>query len=163
MAPSVQRASSPSIVALEDVSSYLPSDLLCHTDRVSMAHSLEVRVPFLDIDLVEFMSRIPLREKLRGLRLKSLLKSILSPLVPKEILLQKKKGFSIPLPRWLRDELGDVLEDCLSPSRLRSRGFFNPVTVNRLRAEHDSGRENHAGALWSLLIFEIWYREYMEV
>ena len=152
----------PSLLAQNDMLSYLPSDLLCHTDRVSMAHSLEARVPFLDKPLVEFMARVPLTDKLAGFRLKSPLKKILQPLLPKEILSQKKMGFSIPLARWLREELVDVLDDCLNPSQLKDRGLLRPEAVQRLRMQHSAGKANHADALWSLLMLEIWFREYMD-
>jgi asparagine synthase (glutamine-hydrolysing) len=151
----------PSLVAQTDLLTYLPSDLLCMTDRMSMAHSLEARVPFLDVPLVEQMSRIPLSAKMTGLRLKAMLKDIMKPHLPGEILTQTKMGFSIPLARWIRDELGEVLNDCLSERQIRARGYFRFETVERMRRAHAAGKENHADALWSLLILEIWHREYL--
>lgn len=152
---------SPSSLARTDLLRYLPDDLLCLTDRVSMANSIEARVPFLDIPLVEYMARVPLSAKLRGMTLKRILKDIMKPLLPEEIITQTKKGFSIPLARWIREELNDLISDCLSDRQIRDRGYFRPEIIAAMRRDHARGRENHADALWSLLVLELWHREYM--
>lgn len=152
-------AATPSDAALRDLSSYLPDDLLCLSDRMSMAHSLEVRVPFLDLPLVEHMARVPLERKLAGGKLKALLKKIMEPRLPPGHLDQPKRGFSIPLARWLREDLKDVLEDALSPQRVKERGYLDPAVVSRLREAHDLGRENNGDALWMMLMLEMWHRE----
>ncbi|MEE9165061.1 MAG: asparagine synthase (glutamine-hydrolyzing) [Nitrospinota bacterium] len=159
---SVVEYATPSIIAQTDLTGYLPSDLLCLTDRMSMAHSLEARVPFCDIPLVEFMARVPLSTKLTGAKLKSILKNILRPYLPVEILSQRKKGFSIPLARWIREELTDILNDCLNHNRLKDRGYFNPDVVDEMRRRHELKREDNADILWGLLIFELWNREYVD-
>ncbi len=153
---------SPSSLAQRDLLNYLPDDLLCLTDRVSMAHSLEARVPFCDLPLVEFMARVPLSAKLSGFSLKRILKDILRPLLPPSLLSQTKKGFSIPLARWIREELDEALNDCLSETRLKQRGHFRPQTVEALRREHSEGRADRSDALWSLLMLEMWHREYVD-
>lgn len=157
-----EKGASPSAIAQTDLTGYLPSDLLCLADRMSMVHSLEVRVPFCDIPLVEFMSRVPLNAKLDGGRLKGILKKILYPHLPTEILSQKKKGFSIPLARWMREELTDILDDCLNHEQLKKRGYFNPAVVDDIRRKHESRSEDFSDILWGLLIFEIWHREYVD-
>lgn len=149
-------------LALQDLTQYLPSDLLCMNDRVSMVHSLEARVPFCDLPLVEFMARVPLEKKLAGFHLKAILKKILRPLLPGDILNQTKRGFSIPLARWLKEDLRDLLEEYLSPQNVRARGYFDPAWAARLKEEHLQGRENHADTLWMALCLEAWHREYGE-
>ena len=153
---------SVSVLAQSDLLTYLPSDLLFHTDRVSMAHSLEARVPFLDRPLVEFMAGLPLSEKVQGGELKAPLKRVLEPILPPGIVSQTKMGFSIPLARWLREELTDVIDDCLNPAQVKSRGLLDVDAVQEIRSQHVSGKENRADALWSLLMLELWYREYLD-
>ena len=134
----------------------IPEDILIKVDRMSMATSLEVRVPFLDHHLVEFAARIPGKFKVRGLTRKYILKKAMRGIVPPPVLKKKKEGFSIPLKNWLRKELRPLLLDTLSNEKLSREGFFNPVYVDRIVKEHLDGIQNHSHLLWALVIFELW-------
>jgi asparagine synthase (glutamine-hydrolysing) len=139
-----------------DIGIYLPDDLLTKTDRASMAHSLETRVPFLDTALSEFALALPRRMRVRGLQKKRLLRKAVEPLVPREIVRGRKRGFSIPAAAWLRGELAGFARETLSPERLRAHGFFRPEPVQRLLAEHQERRADRSRQLWSLLVFSLW-------
>ena len=145
-----------------DLGLYLVDDLLVKTDRASMAHSLEARVPFLDPVVTNFALALPTRHKVRGLRKKVLLRHALEPLVPGRILRGRKRGFSIPAAAWLRGELEPFARDVLSPANLRRQGFFEPETVRRLIDEHVSGREDLSRGLWGLLAFTLWHERHVE-
>ena len=140
-----------------DVGLFLVDDMLVKTDRASMANSLEVRVPLLDPVVAELALALPTRLKVRGLAKKRLLKRAVAPLVPPEILKGEKKGFAIPLARWLRDELREYTTDVLSPDNLRSQGFFDPSAVGTLVDDHMAGRSDQGRKLWALLNFCLWY------
>lgn len=142
-----------------DMGFYLVDDLLTKTDRVSMAHSLEVRVPFLDTEVTDLAMRLPTNMKVRGTTKKRLLRMAAEPLLPPEILSAPKQGFSIPAAGWLRDDLSPLLDDVLSPDTLRRQGFFDPDTVSALRDEHVQGRANRSRHLWTLLMFSLWFEE----
>ena len=139
-----------------DLSTYLPDDLLVMADRMSMAHSLELRAPFCDHRLIELSLGIPSAAKMPGLHLKGLLKAAFADVLPREILAHRKQGFMIPLGRWLRTDLRDILEDLLSPDRIRRRGLFLPDAVERLKREHLQGIRGHADRLWTLMMAELW-------
>jgi asparagine synthase (glutamine-hydrolysing) len=141
---------------------YLRDDILVKVDRASMACSLEVRAPFLDVELVEFLGRVPSSLKLRGLGTKRLLRLAMHGTLPPAILERPKKGFGIPVSAWLRDGLRELLEDELSPARLRAQGLFRPEPVERLVREHLAGRRDHRKALWTLLMFQLWHRSLPE-
>jgi asparagine synthase (glutamine-hydrolysing) len=141
-----------------DLVTYLPDDELRKTDRLSMYHSLEVRVPFLDHKLVEFIATIPSKYKLKGWRKKHILIQALRGIVPDHILYRRKQGFSIPLAAWLRGPLRDTVRSFLSDSSLKEAGFFNIRAVERILVEHDSLIRNHETKIWSLMIFMMWYR-----
>jgi asparagine synthase (glutamine-hydrolysing) len=140
-----------------DAHVYLPDDILTKADRMSMAHSLEARVPYLDRTLVELAARLPSDVKLRGLSKKWVLKRALKDHVPAEILRAKKRGFNVPVPSWLRGELRDVVADVLSPAALRRVGLFDPDVVQRMIREHDAMRVDHSRPLWTLLVFMTWH------
>jgi asparagine synthase (glutamine-hydrolysing) len=140
-----------------DVTGYLPGDLLPLTDRMSMAHSLEVRVPFLDHELLEFAASIPPEIKIRRLTKKYILKKAAGGLLPQEILQGKKRGFSIPLSFWFRSELRGFIEEQLAPARVDRAGFFDPGKVSDLLSEHLASRANHENKLWALLVFHLWH------
>jgi len=129
---------------------------------MTMAHSLELRAPFCDHRLVEASLRIPPGVKLRGGRLKALLKTAFADVLPPELLRRPKQGFMIPLGRWLRGELRAPMEDLLSSERLRARGLFSPAVVEALKREHLEGRRGHADRLWSLMILELWMRQHLD-
>lgn len=145
-----------------DIKTYLCDDILVKVDRMSMANSLEARVPFLDHKFVEFVATIPSRMKLNGFKSKYILRKAMERILPKEILYRNKQGFSIPIKNWLKDELKPLMEDMLSPKRIRREGLFNPEYIDRLKAEHLSGVANHSHRLWSLMVFEIWQDLYLQ-
>jgi asparagine synthase (glutamine-hydrolysing) len=128
---------------------------------MSMANSLEARTPFLDYRLVEFAAGLPSHLKLKGLQTKYLLKKCMSSRLPASILKRKKEGFSIPMKNWLRRELRPLMQDLLSPTRLKRGGFFSPSYVEKLMTEHVTGVANHGHQLWSLMTFEIWRDSYL--
>jgi len=139
-----------------DIGTYLVDDLLVKTDRASMAHSLEVRVPFLDPVVAELAFALPTSQKVLALAKKRVLRRAAAGLVPRAIVHGPKRGFSIPAAAWLRGELRPFARDVLSPDALRRDGFFRPAEVTRLLDEHESAREDHSRALWGLLCFQLW-------
>ena len=141
---------------------YLQDDILVKVDRASMACSLEVRAPFLDVELVEFLGRVPPRLKLRRLDTKHLLKRAMAHTLPPGIAGRAKKGFGIPLAEWLKTDLRPQLEDELSPDRVGRQGIFEAREVQRLVSEHLSGRRDHRKQLWTLLMFQLWHRRWHE-
>lgn len=144
-----------------DLKLYLQDDLLVKVDRMSMANSLEIRVPFLDYTFVDFATSIPNSLKLKGFTTKYILKKAMAKDLPPDILRRKKIGFDIPLGVWIQNELRDFAADVLSPAGLRKHGFFNEDFVQRILAEHLSGAHNHRQLLWPLIIFQFWYHEYI--
>ena len=145
-----------------DLGTYLVDDLLVKTDRASMAHSLEARVPFLDPVVTNLALALPTRHKVRGLRKKVLLRKAAAPLVPPELLRRRKRGFSIPAAAWLRGELEPFARDTLSADTLRRQGFFRPEAVTRLIDDHVAGREDLSRQLWGLLAFTLWHERHVE-
>jgi asparagine synthase (glutamine-hydrolysing) len=143
-----------------DLKLYLQDDLLVKVDRMSMANSLEIRVPFLDYTFVEFAASIPNSLKLRGMQTKYILKKAMAERLSAEIRNRPKIGFDIPLGPWLRGELKSFAQDVLAPANLRKHGFLNEAYVARVLDEHLSGRHNHRQLLWPLLIFQFWYDRY---
>lgn len=142
-----------------DMQLYLPGDLLMLTDRVSMLHSLEVRVPFLDHPLIELMAQIPARHKLTLWSKKALFKRAFRGLLPSSILDRKKLGFSVPLALWLRTELKPLLCDVLSKDGLKAVGYLEHAEIERLVSEHLSGSANHESKLWALINLVLWERQ----
>jgi len=145
-----------------DLATYLPDDLLVMADRMSMAHSLELRGPFCDHRLIETSLAIAPSVKLPGFRLKGLLKAAYADVLPPAVLTHRKQGFMIPLAGWLRTDLRPLLDDLLSPEQVRARGLFRVEAVERLKAEHAAGRRSHADRLWTLMMAELWLREYLD-
>ncbi len=140
-----------------DLGINLVDDQLVKTDRASMAHSLETRVPLLDTVVSDLALSVPSRHHLRGLAKKRLLRAAGRPLLPKEILDGRKKGFSPPAARWLRGELEPFAREVLSPANLRGQGFFEPKVVDDLFETHLSRRADRSRQLWSLLVFTLWH------
>jgi len=138
-----------------DVRGYLADDILAKVDRASMAVSLEVRVPFLDHEMVELAMRIPSDLKLRGGKTKWILRRAFSSLLPPDVQRRGKEGFSIPMKQWLSGALQPLMRDLLSRERLDARGLFRPNAVEGLMAEHVAGRQNHAHRLWCLMALEL--------
>src|SRR4051794_10381825 len=145
-----------------DLGIYLVDDLLVKTDRASMAHSLEARVPYLDTVVTNLALALPTRHKVRGLSKKVLLRKAAAPLVPREIVHGKKRGFSIPAAAWLRGDLEPFARDTLSADTLRRQGFFEPRVVHRLLDDHVAGREDLSRQLWGLLAFTLWHERHVE-
>jgi asparagine synthase (glutamine-hydrolysing) len=145
-----------------DAKTYLPGDILTKVDRMSMAASLEARVPLLERDLVEFVSRIPAGLKMRGGESKYIFKRAVRGLVPDEILDRPKQGFGVPVGEWINRELRERIRDTFADPRTRTRGVFEPAYVDVLLAEHERGRRDHSYALWSLFILELWHRAYVD-
>jgi asparagine synthase (glutamine-hydrolysing) len=143
-----------------DMQSYMVDDLLAVADRTSMAVSLEVRVPYLDHSLVEFMANVPGALKVRGLQKKHFLRKAFEQDLPGEILHGKKSGFSLPVARWLREDLRGLLEDTLSVARLNRDGLFEPGVVSDLKLEHYGRKRDRSSTLWALLMFHLWADNY---
>jgi asparagine synthase (glutamine-hydrolysing) len=142
-----------------DFKTYLPGDILTKVDRASMAHSLEVRTPFLDYELVEWVSSLPSAIKLKGGEGKHILKRSLEPLLPREVLYRSKMGFAVPLDVWFRGSLRDHIAETVRGRRLAESGLFDPATLARIVADHQSGRRDHSAILWSLLMFDGFLRQ----
>jgi len=143
-----------------DMQSYMVDDLLTVADRTSMAVSLEVRVPYLDHSLVEFMSGIPGSLKVRGMRKKHFLRMAFQNDLPSEILHRRKSGFSLPVARWLREDLRSLLDDTLSVSRLNRDGLFDAAVIAELQREHYARKRDWSSVLWALLMFHLWADNY---
>jgi len=139
-----------------DARLFLPADILVKVDRMSMAHSLEARVPFLDRAVVELARRLPARLRLRGLTTKYALRRAMAGRLPAAVVDGRKRGFNVPIPAWLTGELRDFTHDLLAPSRLRRQGLFDPAAVGRLVAEHMTRRVDHSRAIWALLVLVVW-------
>src|SRR4051794_17990641 len=139
-----------------DLGLYLVDDLLVKTDRMTMAHSLEARVPFLDAGVAELALALPTRLKLRGLAKKRLLRQAVAPLVPREIARGRKRGFSIPAAAWLRGPLVPFARDVLSADRLRAQGVLEPAAADRVLERHVAGEEDLSRQLWGLLCLSLW-------
>ena len=145
-----------------DYKTFLADDILALSDRLAMAHSLEIRVPFVDHVLVEHAFRLPDPVKIGWWRNKRLLKRALRRRLPREHFHAPKRGFVGPTSAWLNNELREVLLDELSPERMKRLGYFDPAAVSRLLDEHLSRRHNREGILWALLCFSTWHRLYVE-
>jgi asparagine synthase (glutamine-hydrolysing) len=146
-----------------DTKTYMVADILTKVDRMSMATSLEVRVPILDHQFVEWATGLPVEWKLRGGVQKYILRKLAERVgVPREVLYRPKQGFALPLVHWMRNELKDLILTVLSEPATMQRGYFNPAGVRQLLDEHFRGRRNHSGQIWHLLIFELWHRNYLE-
>jgi asparagine synthase (glutamine-hydrolysing) len=157
-----QTVGAPELARLQDVdlNVYLPSDLLVKTDRASMAHSLEARVPFLDVAVAELAQALPTRQKIRGMSKKWLLRKALEPLLPREVVHGRKHGFSIPASAWLRGDLEPFAREVLAPARIRDQGWFNAAVVTAVLDRHVSGREDLSRQLWGLMAFSLWHDRY---
>lgn len=144
-----------------DLFTYL-HELLMKQDQMSMAASIESRVPFLDHPLVEFTARLPERVKLRGTTTKWILRKAMQPMLPAEILGRRKMGFPVPVGGWLRGEWRHLLDEFVTGERAGARGWFDRDELARLVASHVSGEQNHGERLWSLVNFEVWQRIFLD-
>jgi len=144
-----------------DVKNYLPNDILTKVDRMSMAHSIEARVPLLDHKFVEFAATIPPELKLKGVTTKYIFKKAMEGTLPKEILHRPKRGFAVPLGRWFRGQLGSFMRDLLLSRRSIERGIFKKAYLERLIEMNDRGRPLDL-QLWTLITFELWCRRFID-
>jgi len=144
-----------------DIKNYLPLDILTKVDRMSMAHSIETRVPFLDHKLVEFAATIPPEMNLHGGATKSVLKRAMRGILPDRIIDRPKHGFAVPLGYWFRGKLGNYVRDLLLADQGRRRGFFNLAYIESLIARHERGRDLDL-QLWTLISFELWARTFLD-
>jgi asparagine synthase (glutamine-hydrolysing) len=145
-----------------DLKTYLPGDVLCKVDRMSMATSLEVRSPLLDHVFVEWAVSLAPKWRMRMGQPKYVLKKVAERLgVPSQVLYRPKQGFALPLVHWFREQLKDELPELLLDSRALQRGYFDPKAVRRVLDEHSRGRFDHSGLIWQLLIFELWHRNFL--
>ena len=139
-----------------DLKTSLPDDLLAMTDRMSMGASIECRAPLVDYELVELMARMPSSLKVRGFTMKYLMKKVVAPWLPREILERKKRGFGAPIGAWLRKDLQPMISELLSEDQIRRRGIFHWPAIQRLIADHAAERSDHTDHLLSLVMLELW-------
>ena len=136
--------------------------MLVKVDRMTMAHGLEAREPFLDYRLVEFMARVPPRLKLKhGLHKKYLLKRSMRGKLPQTILNRKKQGFNVPNARWIKRELKPFVTDCLSPARVKRTGLLNSRFIERLVQDHFDGKSDNSHHIWCLLVLILWFEQFV--
>ena len=143
-----------------DLKLYLQDDILVKVDRASMACSLEVRAPFLDHEFVEFVMNLPSSLKLRRFTAKYLLKKVMKDFLPKEVIHRKKKGFGVPIAKWVKGPLRELFGDLLSHDRIKKEGFLNPSYVTSLFQDHLANRKDNRKQLWTLLVWELWVNRY---
>ena len=147
--------------SLADLVNYLPGDLCHKVDVATMAHSLECRQPMLDHRLVELAIAMPIDLKLGVRRGKRILERAFGHLLPREVFRRRKTGFAVPLDRWFRSELSDLVRDTLLSQRALERGYFRRDAIEKLIAEHATARCDRSAQLWSLLMLELWHREWL--
>jgi len=156
------RLSWPSQMMRFDVETYLPEDILTKVDRMSMAHSIEARVPLLDNFVIDFASSLPSSFKIRDGRRKHVLKEVAARFLPGELIDRRKQGFGVPLDAWFRGSLREVFADTLLSQRSLERGYFQPAFVRGLINEHLAARRDHTFRLWQLVVFERWLQQYVD-
>jgi asparagine synthase (glutamine-hydrolysing) len=145
-----------------DIHTSLPGEVLLFCDRLSMAHGVEARSPFLDYRIAELSAMIPGRLKIKGTTLKYVLRRLAARHLPREILERPKEGFIQPNHVWLRTEFDDLLDDLLSPDEINKLGLFDPKVTATMIAEHKAGTRDHAFRIWTLVMFQMWHRTYLE-
>lgn len=139
---------------------YLQDDILVKTDRASMAVGMETRAPFLDYLLVDFLGSLPSQYKLRGWQTKYIFKKLMKDKIPKNIVYRSKKGFGIPIAKWIRDELKDFTLFLFEEKKIKEQGIFSYPYINQLLKEHFSGKRDNRKLLWTLMIFQIWHERW---
>lgn len=145
-----------------DTKLWLPDDLLARGDKMTMAASIEGRVPLLDHKVVEFAATLPPDLKLKGLKRKYLLKEVARKLLPSEIITRKKQGFPMPISIWFRNEAREFVRDVLAADTVARRGLFKPAFVQNLLDDHESGFADHGSLLWALINIELWQQMYLD-
>jgi asparagine synthase (glutamine-hydrolysing) len=149
------------MLLLLDLTTYLPEDLLVKMDRATMAHSLEARSPLLDQSVVEFANTLPTSFKIRGRKTKIVLRTAARRILPAELVDRPKRGFSVPVGRWFRGELGEAFTDWVLGPDGQTRDHLDIRPVTRMLADHRAGRIDHGRELWVVLAFELWARSWM--
>ena len=144
-----------------DIQTYLSDNILTKVDIASMAHSLEVRCPIVDHEVMQFAASLPGSLKIRGLKTKWLLRQVAKDLLPKRILTRPKRGFGLPIDRWMREDLAQLSRDVLLDQTARERGLFEGAAIADLLDRHQRG-EPRGFQIWSLMMLELWYRECLE-
>jgi asparagine synthase (glutamine-hydrolysing) len=152
----------PSQMMRFDVETYLPEDILTKVDRMSMAHSIEARVPLLDNAVIDFAASLPAALKIRDGRRKHVLKEVAARFLPGELIDRRKQGFGVPLDAWFRGNLRELFADTLLSARCLQRGYFQPAFVRGLIHEHVSARRDHTFRLWQLVVLERWHQQYVD-
>ncbi len=145
-----------------DFHTYLPGDLLVKEDRMTMAASLEGRVPFLDHEFVEFVAGIPAELKARNFTTKYIFKEAMRPMLPADIINRRKHGFGVPIGEWFKSDLKGYATEVFQDQKTKQRGYFNTEFIQSMLDEHQKGIQDYSPQLWSLLIFELWCREYLD-
>lgn len=145
-----------------DSRTYLPSDILTKVDRMTMAASLEARVPLLDYQLIETVEKIPAALKLKGLETKYIFKKAMEGIVPHEILYREKQGFGVPIGDWINAQLKDRIHETLLEKRTLERGYFDEKYIQILLNEHAASRRDHSHSLWILWMLELWHRKFVD-
>lgn len=144
-----------------DIKVWLPDDLLMKVDKMSMAWSLESRVPFLDHRLVEFAYCLPYSLKIRGWQQKYLFRKSMGRILPPEIQRRKKHGFSVPIELWLKQDLREMMRDLLLNSSAAKQGIWNQAYIETLVGDFLSGKRTNGRLIWNIFIFELWYRVFI--
>jgi len=145
-----------------DIKSLLPDQVLAFVDRLSMAHSIEVRPPFLDYRLVELSAKIPGCMKIKGTRVKHILKEAVKCILPADLIDRPKEGFVLPVNQWILNKLDSFITDTLSANRLKKHNFFNINTIGALIKSHFNRQADNSAKLWNLVCFQIWYETYFD-
>jgi asparagine synthase (glutamine-hydrolysing) len=145
-----------------DSKTYLPGDILTKVDRMSMATSLEARVPLLDHKLIEFVMQIPTSLKLKGLETKYIFRQAVRGIVPDAILDRPKQGFGVPINEWINSQLKTRIRETLLERRALERGYFDAKYIKTLLDEHEKNRRDHSYALWILFMLELWHRKFVD-
>jgi asparagine synthase (glutamine-hydrolysing) len=158
-----ERGSALTKMTAVDIAGWMPDYLLLRSDKMSMAASIELRVPFLDHAFVELCLSLPDKEKIRWGTQKYLLRTVMQGVLPEKILTREKKGFPVPLSKWFRGELLAPLREILCDKRSRERGYVNPGYVDGILKRHTDGAEDHSIRLYYLLVLEMWHRKYIDV
>jgi asparagine synthase (glutamine-hydrolysing) len=146
-----------------DIRFYLAEDIFPKVDMMSMATSLEARVPYMDNDLLDLALAIPAHMKVRNGERKYILKKAFAASLPQAILARGKEGFSMPMKNWLNQEWNALMHELLCEENLRSDGYFEPRAVMQLMSEHESHRQNHSHLLWALMVFQLWKQHFHTV
>ncbi len=145
-----------------DSTVFLPDDLMIKNDRMTMAHSLEARVPFTDPDLTAYLAKVPAGLKMKNRRKKHLMRLAMENDLPESILNKKKVGLEMPYSRWLKDELKDLMLRYLGPENIKKTGIFRPQAISALIEDHLSGKRDNGRPLWGLLNYMMWHELYIE-